>query len=206
MTDILAGYTQEQYEKALTIFERAQTIALNAGNIAEGARLASAFANVAHGMGNLSLAESCHRHAIYTYQLEDETERLSRAPEEIVPVRKEIFGQYALLGTLFGSRPRGLKTESKLRTLKHEILDAGPVAREDVVTGLWALHVTYDSLGKVGLGYRGVNVRRAKHFATLCELAAYMDGLGIRALIRDDDPTPRPMRTWLDAINKSGIA
>ncbi len=159
MTDILTGYTHEQYEEALTIFERAQTIALNAGNIAEGARLANAFANVAHGMGNLSTAERCHRDAIYNYQLEDETERLGRPAEEIVPARKEIFGQYALLGTVFGSRPRGLKTESKLRSLKREILDTDPVAREDVVAGLWALHVTHDSLGKVGLGYRGINIR-----------------------------------------------
>lgn len=204
MTDILAGYTHEQYEEALTVFERAQTIALNAGNIAEGARLANAFANVAHGMGNLAMAERCHRDAIYNYQLEDETERLSRPPEDIVPVRKEIFGQYALLGAVFGSQSRGLKTELKLRGLKREILDTGPVAREDVVAGLWALHVTCDSLGNVGLGYRGINVRRAKHFATLCELAAYMDGLGIRALlIHDKDPTPRPMKTWLAAIQKN---
>lgn len=201
MTTILPGYTHEQYEEALSVFEQAQTIALNTGNIAEGARLANAFANTAHAMGNLAMAERCHRDAIYNYQLEDETERLSRPQEEIVPVRREILGQYALLGAVFGNRSRGLKTEFKLRNLKHEILDTGPVAREDVVAGLWALHVTYDSLGKVGLGYRGINVRRAKHFATLCELASYMDGLGIRALlIGNDDPTPRPMKTWLAAI------
>jgi hypothetical protein len=203
MTGNLIKIPDLAYEDVVARLEETQSRMLENDDIPWAARSAGMLAAAATDLGNISLAEACHRTAIHAYNLDYAAKAFGIGAEHDPLVSPEALEEYLRLAVSLSSGHRTIHAHRKLHHLKREALTLGPLEFSLAIQGIAVVAETEARLATHSFTRREAHARRAKQLDSVYEVAGQGGGLPLQ-LIKHYE-SPRTVETWIQDINRANI-